>query len=125
MSVKYEIVLASAAYRTILAMPDLDRKELAEALRAELSDGPNADKEVGFDADMRPCLHAEACRVYAGIPLSFDAYVAVYRPLTKDELKRLQKEPGRRRVASSGFYVFDFLHPATGFTRGPRVHGQL
>ncbi|MGH3168560.1 MAG: hypothetical protein ACRDN0_22095 [Trebonia sp.] len=123
MSVKYEIVLGPAANRLIPALPDRDRKELAEALRTELSEGPNADKEVGFDVDMRPCRPGDV-RVYTGTPLSFDAYVAVHRPLTRGELKRLGQEQ-HRRVARAGFLILDILHPASGFTRGPLVHAPL
>ena len=112
-STKYEVVPAPAAIRTILGLSDPERKELADALRTELLDGPNADKEARFDADMRPC--GQACGphdvVYTGTPLSFGAYVAVHRPMTKEELERLR----RNRAASlpgRGFYVLDILPPA-------------
>lgn len=126
MSTKYEVVPAPAAIRTILGLSDPERKELADALRTELLDGPNADKEARFDADMRPC--DQACGpndvVYTGTPLSFGAYVAVHRPMTKEELERLRREQGRR-VAGRGFYVLDILPPGTAFTRGPRLVGHI
>jgi hypothetical protein len=124
MSVRYEVILGPAATRATLALSEADRKELAEALRTELLDGPNADKEAGFDADMRPCAHADHGPVFTGTPLSFGAYVAVHRPMTKDELRRLRREQNRR-VAAAGFLVHDILHPASAFTRGPQfaAHG--
>jgi hypothetical protein len=122
MSVRYEVILGPAAIRTTLGLSDADRKELADALRTELLDGPNADKEVGFDADLRPCVHSDRGRIYTGTPLSFSAYLAVHRPMTREELKRLRREQGRR-VADAGFLVFDILHPASAFTRGPQFAG--
>jgi hypothetical protein len=119
MSGRYEVILGPAAIRTTLGVSDADRKELADALRTELMDGPNADKEVGFDADLRPCVHSDRGRVYTGTPLSFGAYLAVHRLMTKEELKRLRREQGRR-VAAVGFLVFDILHPASAFARRPQ-----
>ena len=122
MSTKYEVVLGPAAIRTVVCLPDRERKELAEALRTELLDGPNADKVARFDADMRPCGPDDA--VYMGTPLSFGAYVALHRPMTNAELKRLRREQGRR-VAVKGFYVPDILHPAAAFAREPRLVGHI
>jgi hypothetical protein len=126
MSTKYDVVPGPAAIRTILGLSDPERKELADALRTELLDGPNADKEARFDRDMRPC--DQACGpddvVYTGTPLSFGAYVALHRPMTKEELKQLRREQGRG-VAGRGFYVLDILPPATAFTRGPRLVGHI
>ena len=62
--------------------------------------------------------------VYTGTPLSFGAYVALHRPMTKEELRRLKREQGRR-VAIQGFYVVDILHPATAFTSGPRLAERI
>lgn len=126
MSSRYEVTLGPAAIRVFLGLSAVERKELAKALEAELLDGPNADKEARFDADMRAC--DSTCEpgdvVYRGTPLSFHAYVAVHRPMTREELKRLRQEQGHR-VAGQGFYVLDILHPATAFTRGPRLVGRL
>lgn len=127
MSTKYEVVPGPAAIRTILGLSDLERKELAEALRTELLDGPNADKEVRFDGDMRALYYDDAGPddvVYTATPLSFGAYVALHRPMTKEELKRLGREQGRQ-VAGKGFYVLDILPPGTAFTRGPRLVGRV
>jgi hypothetical protein len=119
-------VLGPAAIRTVLSLADRERKELAVALGTELLDGPNADKVARFDGDMRAC--DQTCGpndvVYTGTPLSFGAYVALHRPMTKEELQRLRREQ-RRRVAAKGFYVLDILHPATAFTRGPRLVGHI
>jgi hypothetical protein len=91
-----------------------------------LLDGPNADKEARFDGDMRPCDHTCGPNdvVYTGTPLSFDAYVALHRPMDKEELRRLRREQGRR-VAAQGFFVPEILHPATAFTHGPRLVGHV
>ena len=118
----YEVVLGPAAIRAVLSLPDRERKELAAALRTELLDGPNADKEARFDADMRASDGPDG--VYTGTPLSFGACVALHRPMTKEELRRLKREQGRR-VAIQGFYVVDILHPATAFRSGPRLVGRI
>jgi hypothetical protein len=122
MSTKYEVMPGPAAIRTILGLSDPERKELADALRTELLDGPNADKEARFDGDMRACGPDDV--VYTGTPLSFGAYVAIHRRMTKEELKRLRKDQGRK-VAGRGFYVLDILPPGTAFTRGPRLVGHI
>lgn len=125
MSAKYEVVLGPAAIRTVLGLPDLDRKELAEALRMELHEGPNAEKAVRFDGDLQACdMCAPDDVVYTGTPLTAGAYLAVHRPLTRSELQRLRQEQGRR-VAADGFYVLDILHPAPAFSGGPRMVGHL
>jgi hypothetical protein len=125
MSAKYEVVLGPAAIRTVLGLPDAERKELADALGTELLYGPNAGKEARFDADLRACDHT--CGpddvVYTGTPLTFDAYVAIHRPLSSGELRRLRREQGRR-VAAQGFFVPEILHPHTAFTSGPRLVGH-
>jgi hypothetical protein len=121
MSTRYEVVLGPAAIRTVLSLPDPERKELAVALGAELLDGPNADKAARFDGDMRVC--DQSCGpsdvVYTATPLSFGAYVALHRLMTREELRRLRREQGRR-VAARGLYVLDILHPDTAFMR-PRL----
>jgi hypothetical protein len=122
MSAKYEVMPGPAAIRTILSLSDPERKELADALRTELLDGPNASKEARFDGDMRACGPGDA--VYTGTPLSFGAYVAIHRPMTKEELKRLRQEQGPK-IAGRGFYVLDILSPSAAFTRGPRLAGRI
>jgi hypothetical protein len=126
MSARYEVTFGPAAIRVFLGLPEAERKELAEALRTELVNGPNADKEARFDADLRACDSTSGSGdvVYRATPLSFHAYVAVHRPMTRDDLRRLRREQNRR-VAGQGFYVLDVLHPATAFTRGPRLVGRL
>jgi hypothetical protein len=126
MSTRYEIVLGPAAIRTFLVLPDSDRSELAGALRTELLEGPNAAVEARFDGD---ALAWEGSSrpgdlVYTGTPLSSGAYVAVHRPMTAEELRRLRREQ-HRRVAAHGFYVLEILHPASAFTGGPRLVGRL
>jgi hypothetical protein len=114
----YEVTLGPAAIRVILGLRD--RKELADALRTELLDGPNASKELRFDLDAiaQADPHAPS-RVYTATPLCFDGYTALHRPMTRGELSRLGREQGRQ-VADRGFYVLDILSAESGFTRGPR-----
>lgn len=115
MGIQYEVVMGPAAERAVLGVPYEERKRLAEALRTELLQGPNADKEVWFDAGDD--------KVYKATPLSFGAYVVISRPLADDELARLRREKHRR--AAAGLFVIDILHPAASFTGGPRVVGHL
>jgi hypothetical protein len=116
----YEVVLGPAAIRTILGLPEPgERKQLAAALRIELSNGPNARYEYTFESDRRSYSDRGAGPqpvTYKAIPLSFAAYTAVYRPLTADELRRLKQEQGRS-VARRGFYVADILPAESAFTR--------
>jgi hypothetical protein len=112
--IQYEIVMGPAAERAVLGMPYEERKKLAEALRTELLQGPNADREVWFNAG-----EDKRCKA---TPLTFGAYVAISRPMTTDELARLRRE--RRRRASAGLFVIDILHPGTAFTVGPRLAGR-
>ncbi len=121
----YEVVLAPAAIRTVLSLPDPgERKELADALRTELVGGPNAHNEVRFDSDVRayPDPGAGPGRViYTATPLSFHGYTVVHRRLTREELKRLRREQGRS-TASLGFYVIDILSADSAFGRSaPRL----
>jgi hypothetical protein len=118
MSAKYEISMGPAAIRSVLSLPYADRKGLADALRTELLDGPNASREVAFDVDSR----LGGKRVYTAVPLTFDAYVAIFRPMDRTELRRLGKEQ-QRRVAAKGFFVLDLLEPGAAFGRGPRLVG--
>lgn len=112
MSTKYEVVPGPGANRTVLGLSSgVQQKELAHSLMTELVDGPNADKEVQFDVDG---VH------YTATPLSFGGYVAIHRPMTREELKRLGREQGRR-IASQGFFVPDILPPGSAVTAGPRI----
>src|ERR1700689_2383502 len=121
MDTKYELVLAPAAVRALLSLSDQARKELAEALGTELHNGPNGRKEAFYDADLRACGRGRA--VYTATPLSYDAFVAVHRPLSADELARLRREKGRRRTFAVGFHVLDILHPTGAFTRAVPLVG--
>jgi hypothetical protein len=70
-------------------------------------DGPNTASEYMFDYGKAQ---------YTATPLSFKAYTALHRPLTRGELARLSHEksrPARRR----GFYVIEIRSGVTAFTR--------
>jgi len=119
----YEVTLGPAA-QAVLSLPDpSDRKELADALRTELVNGPNADKELELTAgeigltEMGMGMPDDT--VYRATPLSFGGYTAIHRPMTEEELKRLQGEQGRP-VAADGFYVADILLAESAFSRRPR-----
>jgi hypothetical protein len=116
----YEVTLGPAAIRVVLGLRD--RKELADALRTELVNGPNADKELSFDSDGNAQTDPDmpSGLAYTATPLSFDGYTALHRPMTPAELARLRREQGRP-VADRGFYVLDILSAESGFTRGPRL----
>ena len=87
MDTRYELVLAPAAVRALLSLSDPARMELAGVLGTELLNGPNARKEAFYDVDLRACRRERA--VYTATPLSYDAFVAVHRPLSEDELATL------------------------------------
>jgi hypothetical protein len=122
MDTRYELVLAPAAVRALLSLSDPARRELAGVLGTELLHGPNARKEAFYDADLRACRRERA--VYTATPLSYDAFVAVHRPLAEDELARLRRERRRRRALAQGFHVLDILHLTTAFTRGAHLVGS-
>jgi len=123
MDTRYELVLAPAAVRALLSLSDPARMALAMVLGTELLNGPNARKEAFYDADLRACRREKA--VYTATPLSYDAFVAVHRPLSEDELARLRREKGRRRALAQGFHVLDILHLTTAFTRGAHLVGSV
>ena len=123
MDMRYELVLAPAAVRAVLSLRDPARMELAVVIGTELLNGPNARKEAFYDADLRACRRERA--VYTATPLSYDAFVAVHRPLSADELARLRREKGRRRTFAGGFHVLDILHLTTAFTRGAHLVGSV
>jgi hypothetical protein len=97
-----------------------DRSKLANALRQELLDGPNAGNEFRFNCDGKPQVSVDLDvpdgPIYTATPLSFKAYTAVHRAMTEAELARLSLERGRP-VAARGFHVFDLLRAELGFTR--------
>ena len=60
----YEVVLGPTAIRVVLGLPDpADRKELADALRTQLLNGPNAHNELKFDEAVRIYSDRGAARV--------------------------------------------------------------
>jgi hypothetical protein len=102
---QYEIALGPAAVQVISKMRMEMRKRLAEALRTEL-DLPDAivtDKRFG-DVECR------------GIVLS-TGHLALYNPLTAQELTRMSPDRGRRRRGVHGFYIFDILYPGQALLR--------
>jgi hypothetical protein len=116
----YEVTLGPAAERVI--MRARYPRMLAAALRTELIDGPNAHNRVefGFDDDgntVYPGVPGGV--VYTAVPLSFNAYTALYRPMAKEELDRLTDELGRP-VADRGCYIVDVLSAESSFSR-PRL----
>lgn len=108
----YEVVLGPAAMRAILGVRNSEgRDQIADALRKELLNGPNADKEYRFDSDGSgvPSTGRDAPSVvYTATPLTFNAYVAIHRPMTGQELSLLRRERGDP-VTNHGFYVLDIL----------------
>ena len=118
----YIVKLAPAAQRIFRSLEPYDQRGLDRVLAEELVDGPNADKEIRFDSDGRSEPYADqgadgrVC--YTATPLSFKAYTAIHRPMTKDELSRLSQEEGDPGV-ERGFYVFEILSAESAFTRRP------
>lgn len=114
-------MLEQAAVRIIESLGEQDREELCDALRTELQNGPNADKEVRFNpsswGDVPPADAKE--QVYTATPLSFGAFTAVHRPLTDAEVDRLRKQNSAADEAS-GYHVVDILPPESAFRRWPR-----
>ena len=120
---QYIVKLAQAAEQVFQALEFSDQQELDRALAEELADGPNADKEIHFDADGGFQVHADpglpgdvVC--YTATPLSFKAYTAIHRPMTKGELAKVSAEASDL-AADHGFYVFDILPAESAFTRRP------
>src|SRR6476646_8339538 len=100
---KYEVVLAPAARRAVLGLRTLqDKDDLADVLRTELDNGPNAQHEFHFQIGNN--------EIYTATPLSFKGWTAVHRRLTSRELDRLEREQDRS-VETFGFLVHDFLRP--------------
>lgn len=118
---RYIVKLAPAAERFFRTLKLYDQHGLDRALADELMDGPNADKEVRFDADggfpvyVDPDLPGDVT-CYTATPLSFKAYTAIHRPMTKDELSRAA-EAANNLTPDHGFYVFDILPAESTFIR--------
>ena len=106
----YEVVLGLAAKRAVLGLrTEKDREGLADALRQELANGPNADKEYRFDSV------GDEGKIYTATPLSFNGFTAVHRRMASAELRRLRRELGH--PVSRGFFVLDILPPESGVNR--------
>jgi hypothetical protein len=118
----YEVTLGPAAIRVVLSLANPARITLAHALLTELSDGPNAGKEVRFDSDVGGYADPgddAADRSYTATPLSFAGYTAIHRLMTEAEITRLRAERAEegRPVGDRGFYVFDILAAESAFIR--------
>jgi hypothetical protein len=118
---QYIVRLAPAAERFFRTLEPFDQQGLDRALAEELIDGPNADKEIRFDADGGSPVYSDPdlpgdVTYYIATPLSFKAYTAIHRPMTMDELSRTAE--GKSNLASDhGFYVFDILPAESAFMR--------
>jgi hypothetical protein len=118
---RYIISLGPAAGRFFQALEPYDQQGLDRALAEELIDGPNADKEIRFDADGGFPVYADPdlpgdVIYYTATPLSFKAYTVIHRPMTKDELGRAAER--KNDLASNhGFYVLDILPAESAFIR--------
>lgn len=116
----YEVTLGPAAVRVLRSLGD--SLELAGSLRVELIDGPNAGKQFEFEftnGRNAGYAHVRAGVPYTAVPLSFNGYTAVCRPMTGEELRRLREEQARP-VAARGIYVLDILPAESAFSR-PRT----
>jgi hypothetical protein len=118
---QYIVRLAPAVERFFRSLEPPDQQELNRALAEELIDGPNADKEIRFDADGRPGVYADpdlpdGATYYTATPLSFKAYTAIHRPMTEDELSRTTRAKNDP-ASDHGFYVFDILSAESAFVR--------
>jgi hypothetical protein len=116
----YILKLTSAAWRIVSVLEPYDQQGLDRALRVELADGPNADKEIRFHSDGRSqaVYQPGAPGLYTATPLSFKAYTAIHRPMTTPELGRVSQAEGNP-VVGQGFIVFDILTAESAFTRRP------
>jgi hypothetical protein len=123
--VAYVVTLGPAAIRALrnLVEPS-DRKMLADALRTELFKGPNSDNAVelkhsssGVDLT-DPDMPGDAA--YSATPLSIGGYIAIHRPMTEEELKRVARQQVRP-VEAHGFYVVDILPADSAFSRSRLV----
>jgi|SRR5580704_1389951 hypothetical protein len=116
----YDVVLGPAAIRAIVSLPDpSNRKEMADALRTELMNGPNSRSEYKFDSEVQAYFGRTGGGgrvIYTATPLSFDGYTAIHRRLTKEELKRLRHRQ-RASTAEQGVYVIDILPAESAFSR--------
>jgi hypothetical protein len=110
------VVLAPAAQRVIIDLPDA--KRLADALQTELANSPNASREVRFDSSLTNPGNGDGA--YTATPLSADGYTAIHRPLIRAEIERLETQLGRP-TEGWGYYVIDLLPAESAFRRWPRL----
>jgi hypothetical protein len=118
----YEVVLAPAAERAILRLPGPDAEELANALRTELENGPNASLAFRFGSggwNRTDGLGPEENEVYMVTPLSVGGYTAIHRRMAMPEVERLARQVGGL-TTDKGFYVIDILRPESAFRPWPR-----
>jgi hypothetical protein len=109
----YEVLLGPETERFVLGCTFDERKQLADCLTTELHEGPNARHAYQFPLGED---HAGRRRrvIHTALPLSFQAYVAVYRDADARELRTLGEQENRS-VCNAGYVVIDILNPATGF----------
>lgn len=100
----YEVILGPAAKRFVLEATERTRSLLADCLKVELKDGPNAHAASSVEINGLQ---------YIALPLSC-GIVAVHRPLTHGVLEKLRRQLGRRN--SHGYLVADLLHPRSGIS---------
>jgi hypothetical protein len=101
----YELILGPVAARTLESLPEPEQRELAAALREELTAGPNARAEYRFE-----------CKgvLYTATPLSFKALTAVHRPLDQAELERVAQKQ-HRPARDTGSFVIEIRSGETAF----------
>jgi hypothetical protein len=120
---RYVVRFGPAADRIIRALEPYDRGVLHQVLATELDDGPNADKEIRFDSDGAAWVFTDhddshGQPYYIATPLSFKAYTAIHRPMTRDELSWVAQEDGQAGIGL-GFLVLEILAAESAFTRRP------
>jgi hypothetical protein len=120
----YLMKLTPTAQEILRNLEPDDQREIDRVLRRELMYGPNSDKESRFDGDGNFGAYAEPNSPdsgfrYTATLLSYKAYTAIHRPMTKDELRREAQAAGQ--ATAHGFYVFDILPADSAFERSP--HG--
>lgn len=106
----YEVALGPIVKRFVLSASNDLRKHLADCLRVELQNGPNAGAALPLAIDGVS---------YTALPLSCGGLVAIFRPLTREELSRLRRERGRK-TSKHGFLIVDLLPPGSAvYVRAP------
>jgi hypothetical protein len=102
------VYLSPAAKAVVLSLAHQeDTDALADCMREELDNGPNASREHHIDVQGRQ---------YTATPLSC-GYVVVHRPMNRLERERLSD-----RLVAKAFFVLDILSPETAIN--PRIAMQ-